>query len=482
VQENPLRREFWLGDADARPAALLRIGLGLLILFDLSDRLRDFYAFYAPGGILPDPGELPSGVLRLSLFSLCGSRGAVLALFLAGLPVALAFALGYRTRLASVLMWVFMLSLVNRNPMVCDGGDLVILVLLFWTMFADTGAVLSLDVLLGRRARRPTVPAIGLRMLQLQVAFIYLVTFLAKRGPTWWHGEAVLRALVSGDWGRGLAPLLIAHPGVCRALTFATLAFEGTFFFLALSPVRPDITRAVAIGGGLALHAGIFLTMRVGVFSEVMPVSYVVFLLPEWLGRLGVPPRADPRAPPAAPRRARLAWLAVAALVAQFGLLAVDQILHAVRRPVPRLLAAELGFLGQRQNWRMFAPDGPLEDVGWQVPGTLADGRAVELTKALIPGLANHGGFLYSRWHRLRNTLATKRPDLLLPIGRYICRRWQGEHPEAPLAHFDLVARVRPLFSTAPAEEKVIFRQRCIAGGAPHPDPLPASRGEGNQI
>jgi hypothetical protein len=457
--ENPFRRAFWLGQVDARPPALFRIGLGLLIAVDLCDRLRDFHAFYAPGGVLPIPGELLPGVLRLSLFSLCPSRGAVLALFLAGLPLALAFALGYRTRLASVLLWVFMLSLVNRNPLVCDGGDMVILSLLFWTMFTDTGAALSLDVRLGRRAPQATVPAIGLRMLQLQVALIYLVTFLAKTGPGWRHGEAVLHALACGDWGRGLAPLLIAHPGVCRALTRATLLFEGSFAFLVLSPFRPDLTRAVAIGCGLALHVGIFLTMRIGIFSEVMPLSYVVFLLPGWLDRWGVPRPAAP-----GPGRPRPRWLRIAvvgALGAQLALIVADQVMHPPRPPLPGLLGTELSLVAQRQNWHMFAPDAPVEDVSWRAPAQLGDGGALELTRVLIPELANHGGFIYSRWHRLRNTMATKRPDLLLPLGRYICRRWKGAHPETPLARFELVAVVHPVLSPAPPEEKVIFRQAC---------------------
>src|SRR5262249_40457705 len=229
ASENIFRRDFWLGEVDARPAALLRIGLGLLIVTDLLDRLRDFHAFYAPGGILPGAGDPVPGGLHFSLFGLAHSRGAVLALFLCGLPVAAAFVLGYRTRLASVLLWAFVTSLQNRNPLVCDGGDLVVLALLFWMMFTDSGAVMSLDVRLGRRPRQPTTPAIGLRMLQLQVALIYLTTFLAKSGSTWREGSAVLYALASSDWGRGLGPALAAHPALCRALTWGTLAFEGSF-------------------------------------------------------------------------------------------------------------------------------------------------------------------------------------------------------------------------------------------------------------
>ena len=98
--ENILRGAFWRGVVDARPAALLRIALGLLAFADFCDRLRDFNAFYTLDGLVAGPSE-GFRALTWSLFSLTSSRGATLAMFLAGFPLALAFALGYRTRVAN---------------------------------------------------------------------------------------------------------------------------------------------------------------------------------------------------------------------------------------------------------------------------------------------------------------------------------------------------------------------------------------------
>src|SRR5438270_861036 len=78
----------------------------------------------------------------------------------------------------------------------------------------------SAGVRLGRRAAGATVPAASLRCLQLQVALIYAVTFLAKSGPSWRDGAAVHRAIGSSDWARGTAPLLAQHPDLCAALTW----------------------------------------------------------------------------------------------------------------------------------------------------------------------------------------------------------------------------------------------------------------------
>ena len=478
TSENVFRRQFWLGDIDARVPALLRVALGLLASLDLVDRLRDFHAFYAPGGILPGPLEGMDPGLRWSLFSLTDSRAATLALFLAGFPLAVSFALGYRARLANVLLWVFMVSLQSRNPHVCDGGDMVLQALLFWSMAVDTGAAFSLDVALGRRRPQRAVAAIGVRALQLQVAIIYAATFVAKTGTSWQDGTAVYRALVSTDWGRGLAPLVAAHPDLCRALTYATLIIEGAFPLLVLSPWRTTTTRAIAVASGLALHAGIFLTMRVGIFSLVMPASYLVFVSPAFIDRMqGLLARRFPRlvtapapalpADDAAPARGRSHRVVVVVVVIQLALVVADQISRVAHFRMPRPLSAELTLVNQRQNWRMFAPDAPLVDVTWRAPGRLADGRDVELTEGIIPELSRHGGFIYSRWHRLRNSLLGKSLDVLPPLGRYVCGRWRLAHPPRPgepvLVSFQIIARAHPTLSADPPHDEVVMRQSCVA-------------------
>jgi hypothetical protein len=484
--DNPFRAAYWLGSFDARVGALLRIALGALVLADLADRLRDFHAFYTATGIVATPATRPPALPLWSVFDATDGRAATLALFLSGFLFAAAFMAGYRTRLATTLLWIFVVSLGQRNPYVSDGGDTVVQALLFWSLFADLGARYSLDVALGRRPRADAVPAGPLRMLQLQVALVYLFTFLAKSGPTWWGGHAVGLAVTSADWGRGLGPLLARHSGVCAALTYATLAIEAAFPLLALSPWRPGLTRAVAIGAGLALHGGIFLTMRVGVFSQVMPASYLLFVRPSWIdaaaARLGAivrrgrpAPRAEPPvAPPHAPdadaasdaRARRRSAVLVAVLGAQLALILGEQLARAAAVPLPAPIAWQLALVGQRQNWGMFAPDAPTLDVTWQAPGVLRDGTRVDLTHDVARGLNERSGFRYSRWHRLRNMMILQPRELLQTVGRYLCRRADGEGRAPPLERFELRARIEPRFPPGPTRTEVALRQACGAGGA----------------
>jgi hypothetical protein len=434
-------RRFWLGETDARAPALFRIALGALITGDLVDRLRDFHAFYTRDGL----ASASPSLLGWSLFPLIGGAPLFALAFLA----AAALALGYRTRLAVALMWVCMVSLWNANPAVCDGGDAVVLALLFWSIFSDLGARYSLDVALGRRAPRATVPAAPIRFLQLQVAYIYLITFLAKQGGTWTGGTAVALALASPEWSRGLAPLFAVHPRLCAALTWATLAVEGLFPLLVFSPWWSRRLRAVALVAGLGLHAGIFLTMAVGIFSLAMPVSYLV-LLREWLDAL------DRRPVLGAGARSR-GWV-LAVLAGQFTIIVAAQLFLTARGLVPPPLAAELKLTGHFQNWYMFAPDAPRSIVHISAPGVLADGRALDVVETIEPRLASRHGFLFSRWHKVRYALGRPQPELRVAVGRYLCRRHNGERPPPRLARFDLV-----LHETATTDRAtVLLQQRCF--------------------
>ena len=122
---------------DLRSLAVLRIGLGLLILADLLIRGGDLSVWLSDDGVLPrdtviDMSTLlfvwiPSG--RWSLYFVSGSWFWSLLLFgLAGLA-AIALILGFRTRWATLLSFVLLASLHNRAPIVLQSGDNLLLLL-----------------------------------------------------------------------------------------------------------------------------------------------------------------------------------------------------------------------------------------------------------------------------------------------------------------------------------------------------------------
>src|SRR5438067_699743 len=107
-------RPFWLGEIDARPLALFRVGLAATILADAIDRLGELRTFYTDEGLLPR-SEMVARAGRWSLFDLAGTAPGVLAIYAVGVAAVVALLVGWRTRAASVATFLFVHSLIERN-------------------------------------------------------------------------------------------------------------------------------------------------------------------------------------------------------------------------------------------------------------------------------------------------------------------------------------------------------------------------------
>lgn len=113
-------------------------------------------------------------------------------------------------------------------------------------------------------------------------------------------------------------------------------------------------------------------------------------------------------------------------------------------------------FFGLDQVWPMFAPYPVKATNWWMIPGTLADGRQIDL---LLPTIRSDP-YLYPEinWGVPNDVRATfnnddhwklylvwlthnSNDDLLLNFGRYVCRTWNAAHQntESQLLTFDIV-------------------------------------------
>ncbi len=468
--ENPFSLAFWLGSVDPRPLALARIGIGLAVLHDLADLTRDFRAF------LTDDGMLPRGTVHdpftWSLFDLVGSPLAVGVLYALGVVAVGAFTVGYRTRAAAFASWLFLASLHHRNFYITDGGDELVRILIFWGLFADLGAAYSVDAY--RRATRVVgVPAFGLRLLQLQVAVLYFCTSRLKFRLGWLHGDNIFYALQLHGFARPPGLLLGRYPALCKMANKAILGMEWMFAFMAFSPVAVRTTRAFAILLGLAVQLGIFVTMRVGIFTETMLVVVLLFVLPEWIDRAEAWARskgwwrwaADAR--PTSTIEAPHWRHAVNGLVLLQFIVAVWGMFAARRFPLPQAILDEVKFVDVEARYTLF--DSTFDPPEWEAQGRLADGTPVEVLSVVAPGAMAQGPpWRFSRWYKM--TFKEQEHPFHFPeLGAYFCRKYDDERPGPRLASFTLVNRAappRPPTGPAPLpREHVLWSETC-----PEPD------------
>lgn len=295
---------------DPRTLALLRVGLALLLLFDLGKRLPELAIWYDNDGLLPNHTGLWAPYRRWNLsfffaFSFWEEAAvacAVCALIYVGLLV------GYRTKLMQVLSLVALYGLQGRVDQLANGGDFVLCILSWWLLFLPLGKRFSVDALrASMRARvehrdtdlaqrpepyRSPVTSLAVLALSLQLAVIYYFNTVHKSGPTWLGGQAVHYVLHQeriatflGVWARSALPFSIT-----QLLTWGTLVMEGALPLLILSPWGRPWTRRMAIVLVWALHGGIQLMGNFGLFSPVMMLVALHLVSPEdweWLRARG---------------------------------------------------------------------------------------------------------------------------------------------------------------------------------------------------
>jgi hypothetical protein len=394
-----------LFQVDLRSLALFRIALGILVLMDLAGRVVNLRAHYTDEGVLPR--SLLTHYMsewKWSLAKLNGSFGFEVVLFALAALACLCLIAGWRTQVMTVLVWVFMVSIQVRNPLVSSAADTLLRMMIFWGMLLPLGAVWSLDA---RREKRGdwlamSFVSIASAGLILQIAFMYWFTAALKTGDEWRSdGTALYLATGAGQLTRPFGEFIHQFPDLLIVLTFASLGFEFLIPLLLILPWGRGWLRIAGIVGILGFHGGIALMMDVGIFPWVNTLSMMALLpalvwdslLPKamawlhqryaWLWqRL---PRLD-TAVPASGERKPLHSTPLLNLFAAFCLVFVllYNLTTVTDFTLPRESRTISYGLGLYQRWSMFAPYPPRSTSWYVIRGYTADGRAINLLPAVV--------------------------------------------------------------------------------------------------
>lgn len=269
---------------DYRSLALLRIGVGTTILFDLIQRGTDLVAHYTDSGVLPR-----SELIRLwdmsSLISLHMASGQVwfqLALFIVAGIFAIFLITGYRTTLSAIISFFLLISLQSRNPMVLQGGDVVLRAVLFFMLFLPLGKRWSLDRLFNRIPAPLTKKTSGILTLGYitQICLLYILTGVLKSGAPWHaDGSAVYYALQIDQLVTPIGVFLRNIPILLTPLTHLVWYFETFGTLLFFIPWKNWIWRTIGIFGFIALQIGFNLSFRLGLFGTI-GITTLLGLLP----------------------------------------------------------------------------------------------------------------------------------------------------------------------------------------------------------
>jgi hypothetical protein len=435
---------------DSRSLAVTRVGLGAILLADLATRAMFLREHYSDAGILPRhlAHELTSPTLGI----LDAGGGVFLAacVFLAAMAAAVALAIGYRTRWATLACWVLLVSIQNRNPPLFHSGDILLRLALFWGLFLPLGSRWSIDARRGS-AGPERIISIGTGCWVIQVMLVFGCLLDHKlSGHSWTHGTAVAEALRVGQYQRELGLWLLSWPSVLRLLTYAVLVAQGLTVLLLGLPFA--WARLCAVAMTVATQIGFGLSFRLGHFPWTTSIVMLAFLPPEfwdWLGRRGgFKALAEPehRSPLAGELGlpGKIVALVALALVCLWNLGEAGATVNVggEDKPIADTLAGKMALAFRLdQRWAMFAPNPQTEDGWFVMPAVTADGRQVDALRWTL-GLAarrSQAGLSLDepsptaialgphRWAMFLIDLAVEPEQPALEgLSRYACRKWNA--------------------------------------------------------
>jgi hypothetical protein len=377
---------------DLRALAALRVSLGALLLADLLLRWPHVAAHYGEHANVPR-----ASLTYFSLHALGGSVAFEGCLFALAAAFAAMLLAGWRTRLATCASWILLISLHLRNPLLLDGGDRLLALLLFWGMLLPLGARFSIDARLHPDARPAgnVICSVASLALLLQVAFSYIFSALLKDPRLWViEGSAIYYALHVDLITRPLGKALLQYPFLLKLASRGTYAMELLGPFFAFVPLGARYFRLATAAAFIGFHVLLALCLHLGLFPFICIAAWLVFLPVELWDRLERAWRMVSRSsrmatsaprvvgPEPAPSGARASALIAAACLAFVFYWNLGTILPML--PVPRPFAWIGEQLCLRQRWAMFAS--PLRADGWWVmPASLRDGSEVDLHTGASP-------------------------------------------------------------------------------------------------
>ena len=297
----------------ARGTAALRIGYGtlwtLFLLFEFGERR----AAWGPGATWTPTMERTFeaqtpmfGWLHAWLTAVAGlGSGGFEAFYALAILAGVLFALGWRTRISSLLFCFVVVALENRSPLITDGGDNVLVIMSVFLCFTRCGRHWSLDA---RRRERHAAQseaesaAVGapvpdwrlelatvreqvanvlhngaVLVIAFQVCVIYATAGLFKvQGSMWQDGTAmsyVLRLHWFQPWP-GLDSWLLGHGMLLAIAGYVTVFAQVGFPFTVFTP-RLKYPSLVVLAG---MHLSIAVLLGLPFFSLIMLTGDAVFL------------------------------------------------------------------------------------------------------------------------------------------------------------------------------------------------------------
>ena len=268
---------FFFANVDSRVYAYLRFAIGAILVVYAMVLGPNWLFWFAENGVMDQAaGQENVDPDTWSILNWLPATPAVLWTCYALICVQIGMLLvGYKTRIQSVCLFLWIVSLHHRNNLMWEGGDILLRVTLFLMIFMPLGAIWSVDAKLGEEKKAASVWP--LRLLQIQLSLLYFSSVGEKlRGQDWLNGHAVYYSShVDDSFGR-LINLNFSSEyfWIYQAITWTVLIIE----ILLIPGLWIPSLKRIAVCTGVLLHLSLELSMNLFVFEWLMIIILLTFL------------------------------------------------------------------------------------------------------------------------------------------------------------------------------------------------------------
>ncbi len=276
--------DFFFTPQSPIPIALFRIIYGLLVIATLLLLRPDWLAWYGPHAwvSLSTMQKLEPG-MRLNVFTVIPQTDSwINAVFWIILTSAMLLTIGFLSRLNSIIVFIGLASIQQRNLYITHGGDTFLRLAGFFLMFAPAGAALSVDRLVriwrGREGAelQPRSPW-AQRMIQFELSVLYFASFCWKiQGAPWINGTALYYVYHLDQLRRFPLPSWFLRPAILKLATWWALVLE---FSLGVLIWIKDL-RYILLALGLFFHLCLEYSLNTPMFQWDVLSAYVLFIYP----------------------------------------------------------------------------------------------------------------------------------------------------------------------------------------------------------
>lgn len=280
-------RAFFFTPESPAPVALFRIVFGTLLVVNALMLWPERLHWFGPDGYFAFSIYRKRGAQgRFSLFRILPAKELSVDLILGcHMLAAVLLTIGFATQESATVAFITLISLLERNPSISYGGDVVSCLMLFLLIFSPAGAMFSVDAYLfsGHGELIASSSPHCLRLMQIQVSILYLRSVIWKlRGETWRDGTALHYVFRGRSYRRFPPPKILLSPTLIRCMTYSVLLIESALGSL----IWLDRFRYLALVVGVLLHLAIEYTLNIHLFSWIMIACLLLFIRPADLAHL----------------------------------------------------------------------------------------------------------------------------------------------------------------------------------------------------